>query len=83
MANSPSISEVAEKIDLPTAESKDLGEVIGDSTDQNSGDEASQYITGVRLYTIIGGLTMVAFLMMLDSTIVTTVCCSLPSLCSG
>lgn len=83
MADSPSISEVAEKTDLPAAQSKDSGEVIGDSTDQNSGDVASQYMTGVRLYTIIGGLTMVAFLMMLDSTIVTTVCRSLPSLFSG
>lgn len=39
-----------------------------------SGEDASQYITGVKLYTVIAGLTMVAFLMMLDSTVVTTVC---------
>lgn len=38
--------------------------------------DSSQYITGVKLYTVVTGLTMVAFLMMLDSTIVTTVCCT-------
>ena len=35
-------------------------------------EDPIQYITGVRLYTVVAGLTVVAFLMMLDGTIVTT-----------
>jgi hypothetical protein len=75
-------SEVAEKTELSITETKDIEAVSGESTNQGLSDESSQYITGVGLYAVIGGLTMVAFLMMLDSTIVTTVIWSIPLLCS-
>jgi hypothetical protein len=45
------------------------GGIIGGEREDN----ISQYITGVKLYAVIAGLTIVAFLMILDSTIVTTV----------
>lgn len=35
--------------------------------------ESPQYVTGLALYTVVGGLTMAVFVLMLDSTIVTTV----------
>ena len=44
-------------------------------TDDHLSEGTAQYIDGVKLYVVVGGLTMVVFLMMLDSTIVTTVSC--------
>jgi hypothetical protein len=81
MSDPTSVSEVAEKTELPITENKDIEAVSGESTNQNPSDEASQYITGVGLYAVIGGLTMVAFLMMLDSTIITTVMWPILLLC--
>lgn len=62
--------------ELPTTITEKKEDRTGDkeSSDENSSEDTSQYVTGVKLYSVIGGLTMVAFLMMLDSTIVTTVC---------
>lgn len=42
-------------------------------TTQDKEVEAAQYVTGVALYSVLTGLTMAAFLLMLDSTIVVTV----------
>jgi hypothetical protein len=58
------------------SETKDNGPSEEKPRVDTSDDDTSQYITGVKLYTVIAGLTMVAFLMMLDSTIVTTVRCT-------
>ena len=36
-------------------------------------DESSEYISGIRLYTVLLSVTLVMFLIMLDQTIVVTV----------
>lgn len=76
MSELSSTTDVVEKTELPanTAENKDNRVSSGESEGEkpSESEDAFQYITGVKLYAVIAGLTMVAFLMMLDSTIVTT-----------
>jgi hypothetical protein len=78
MSDPSSTTEVMQETGLPpnTAENKDNGISGGESEGEKPSEEVSQYVTGVKLYAVIAGLTMVAFLMMLDSTIVTTVGCA-------
>lgn len=45
---------------------------------QTDRDEDSEYISGMRLYTVLLSITLVMFLIMLDQTIVVTVYQSLP-----
>lgn len=72
--SSPTEAISSEMVPTDTTEKKD-GSIMGkESSDEKSNDDTVQYVTGMKRYTVIGGLTMVAFLMMLDTTIVTTVC---------
>jgi hypothetical protein len=51
-----------------------------DSTD-DTGDTAegdNQYITGLKLFTLLASLTLITFLMMLDMSIIVTVRTNLP-----
>lgn len=64
-----------DKMELPADAAKKGGDVMpgGGGVDEKSSEDTSQHITGVELYVVTAGLTVVAFLMMLDSTIVATV----------
>jgi len=62
----PPMSE-SESIDLKTKNAEETSE----STVIN-GVKVAEYITGFRLYTVILGIALVVFLVMLDSTIVVT-----------
>jgi len=65
-SSTPPISE-NESIDLKTknVEETSEGAIINEV-------KAAEYITGFRLYTVILGVALVVFLVMLDSTIVVT-----------
>ena len=77
MSHSHSVSAITDKMTLQSTENKDAGVHSQDLKDDNLSEDTAQYINGIKLYAVIAGLTMVVFLMMLDSTIVTTVCCIL------
>ena len=66
---------MTDKMTLQSTEKKDARVHSQDLTDDNLSEDTAQYINRIKLYIVIAGLTMVVFLMMLDSTIVTTVCC--------
>ena len=51
-----------------------------EKTTQDDEAEHATYVTGIALYAVLTGLTMAAFLLMLDSTIVVTVSCILESI---
>lgn len=50
----------------------DISAQLDEKKTDNTENE-NHYVTGIRLYTIVGGLTMAAFLLMLDTTVVSTV----------
>ena len=58
---------------LQSTDHTDAGVHSQELTDDNLSEDTAQYVNGIKLYVVVGGLTMVVFLMMLDSTIVTTV----------
>lgn len=63
---------------IPTKlfDSRKEAEKAGDSEDPEDED---QYVAGLKLWTLMASLTLVMFLMMLDMSIIVTVCTVVPS----
>lgn len=76
MGEDSSTPDLVEEKETPLSsiEKEERNTAIKEPASAKPSDDASQYVTGAKKYALIAGLTMVAFLMMLDGTIVTTVC---------
>ena len=79
-----------EKEDIPTSSSSPTnglaeiphdpskeGHSIENTTSDHPTEDDYDYITGLKLFTVIACLTLVAFLIMLDQSIIATVRCAL------
>ncbi len=53
---------------------------VGEVTPAGAPENTHEYITGVKLFLVMAGVTLVCFLMLLDTSIITTVCPYSPSL---
>jgi hypothetical protein len=76
--------EVAEQnveIDETTIPAKlsDGTKEVEKARDSEDPEDEDQYVTGFKLWTLMASLTLVMFLMMLDMSIIVTVCTMVPS----
>lgn len=60
------------------ADEKDERELDTPVQHETSGTSAEEYIDGTQLLAVVGSVTLVAFLMLLDMSIIATVQCRLP-----
>lgn len=77
LASAPSTAKTSDAIAVKTntAAGPDGEEQTGGSVKSSLPvEEDFQYVTGLKLFTVIACITLVAFLLMLDQSIIATVC---------
>jgi len=78
--NEPHYKPINKSIKEPSYATKDdQGSTTGDSsslqpTHTNASEDGWEYVTGMKLYLVIGMVTLACFIMLLDTSIVATVC---------